>query len=125
MKSNGITIFVNETGKLCWFNGVSQVIGEEMRRIDAKAPLYDPKLSVSAAYDNKLPLVYSHLIFGCNMKKVYPQQIVRDIAVKYLGVEKDDLAKFVTTSFEAVTWYDKIVEMISMPVDFAYYDAYG
>ena len=113
----GITIFHNQTGKLCWFNGISQVIGEQMRRIDAKAPLYDPKSLFSGAYDNKLPLLYSHLIFGCNMKKVYPEQIVRDIAVKYLGVEKDEVDKFVTTSFEAVTWYDKIADMISTPLD--------
>ena len=115
--NRGITIFVNETGKLCWFNGVSQVIGEEMRRIDAKPPLYDPKSFFTGAYDNKLPLLYSHLVFGCNMKKVYPEQIVRDIAVKYLGVEKDEVDKFVTTSFEAVTWYDKIADMISTPLD--------
>ena len=116
---SGYTIFINtETGQLCWFNSVSQLIGEMIRRLGVKSARYNPRGKMVAACDQGLDTLYTYLVWDCSLQVVAPKKIVKSIALNFLGIDEDSVEDYLHRPQEAETFYGLFLQMMDEPIDY-------
>ena len=112
----GYTIFIDETGSLSWFNSVSQLIQEMIRRQGPiKSSNYNQKAKLKGSCNQKLDTLFTYLTWDCSIQVVAPKGIVSDIAVNYLGVEKTEIDQFLFEPQVAEVFYGLFAQMIVEP----------
>ena len=112
----GYTMLVDETGFLSWFNSISQLIQEMIRRQGPiKSPNYNQKAKFKGAFDQEIDTLYTYLTWDCSLQVVSPENIVKHIATEYIGIDEAEVELFVRQPQVAEAFFGLFAQMTKDP----------